>query len=714
MTRVADLLSEHPEGWLDDSGAGRGQVDMYTVDAYLFAEPLSERLGEVWERGLRSAARLVDAVADPDGSALTWGRSIGALAVCHTAELAALLLRRGEAADPTRWLHLARTAADRAPDWFTDGLINAHAHRAVDAYRGPFRRLQMTLDCAGKLVSAALDLRAAASNSVLWHDDRHTAGSRAKERGLGDERDEWLSFGEGAGVWARREPRLGLVLPVVGGPGASYAPAPRRNGRFEVPVDSPLACFVPHRLARRASLRTRRSRQRGRVTSQACSAYGMKASRRPAAALLGEEAERLDAQRAASYEVRGRTLVVDEDLSFAEPPGALAVLVPETPGQPLHVAADCAVTTVDVDGLAEWRSATGELSTVHQIEPAPAERVRFRWSVTVKLRVLSTARHHWYHECQYGPLADRVAADRPFPYHLLDSPDRLARELADVDVLHLHWPEWLTGLDPARNERIVRTLSDIGVPVVWTQHNLAPHAAPDEVALYQTWAGLAAGVIHHSNWGQAAITERYRFRPDARHAVIPHGHWGPLMDGFEQIDRSAAEAELGLEPCALRIGLVGAPRPGKDTQLLLDGFAASTRPDVQLLVLSLSDEDVPDDPRITALPYEEVPRDQYDRRLATIDVLALPLEGGTYLTTGQVADAVGAGIPALTSSWPYLAEVLGDAAIPYGRTAADLAATIDGLDDGTPPMLRRLLRGSPRSPRSRHTPSVRRCCRSVG
>src|SRR5678816_4431179 len=107
------------------------------------------------------------------------------------------------------------------------------------------------------------------------------------------------------------------------------------------------------------------------------------------------------------------------------------------------------------------------------------------------------------------------------------------------------------------------------------------------------------------------------------------------------------------------------------------------RDDVQLLVLNHDGETVPDDPRITALPYAEVPRDVYDRRLATVDVLAMPLEGGTYLTTGQVADAVGAGLPALVSPWSYLAEALGGLAIPYGRTAADLAATIDALDDAT-------------------------------
>src|SRR5262249_25451698 len=81
--------------------------------------------------------------------------------------------------------------------------------------------------------------------------------------------------------------------------------------------------------------------------------------------------------------------------------------------------------TVDVDGLAEWRSVEGELRVVHQVELPPAPAVRFRWTVTPKLRVVSTAAHHWYHACLYASLADRVDV-RAVPYHLLDDPDRLA------------------------------------------------------------------------------------------------------------------------------------------------------------------------------------------------------------------------------------------------------------------------------------------------
>ena len=728
VERVAALLGESPEGWLDDSQTGRGQVDMYTVDAYLFAEPFSDRLGAVWDRGLAAAARLVEAVVTPGGAALPWGRSIGALAVCHSGELAALLLRRahegGPPVDAGRWWGVARAAATGAAGWFDGGLVVAHKRRAPFRYRGPFRRLQMTLDCAGKLVVAALDLRRAGAEAVAGEPvvvgradavdgataagdrDRRDGGAGATTRDRGatgdradgrtgppppgpprafDPRDEWISFGDRIGVWAHRDPRLPFALPVVGGPGADYAPTPRQPGGFEVPTDQPLACFVP--LAWRGEARFAPGGRAWAVEHARGTLDLAHDTFLDTGAALGDEPSVLPGERRARYTVDGRTLTVDERLSFPDrAPGALAVLVPQMPGQPLHVTADGPaverVTTVDVDGLAEWRSVDGEIAAVHQVELRPGAEVAFRWSVTRKLRVVSTAHHHWYHQCLYASLGDRVDV-RPVPYHLLDDADRLAAAFATVDVLHLHWPEWLTGMSASRARRVAETIRAIGVPVVWTQHNLAPHTAPDHGDLYRPWAETAAGVIHHSRWGEAAVRARYDFAPSAVHRVVPHGHWGPLMTPRAQVDRAAAEAELGLTPAGLRIGLVGAPRPGKDTQLLIDGVHAATQDDVQLLVLSGDGEDDRGDPRITVLPYDEVPRDVYDRRLATIDVLALPLEGGTYLTTGQVADAVGAGLPALVSGWPYLAEVLGDAAIPYGRTAADLAATIDGLDEPT-------------------------------
>jgi glycosyltransferase involved in cell wall biosynthesis len=683
LGRAADLLGEHPRGILDDSTTGRGQVDMYTVDAYLFAEPLSAELGDVWDRGVAGALDLVGTTATPDGSALAWGRSIGVLAVCHTVELAALALRRDLVEDRARWLGLAATATHAAPAWFARGLVTSHQHRSPFRYRGPHRRLQMTLDCLGKLAQAALDLEAAA--------DALGGLAPAPPEVVFDDRDRWFAFDErGGGVWVHRSPGLALQLPVVGGVVSDYGPAPRDPGRFEVPVDRPLLTWVP--VAHVGDVRHGPGGRAAEV-EHAPGSLTLVHDRFLASQLAPGEADprQIGAHRRATYEVQGRSLVCDDEVRLDEAPTALAWTVPEAAGRPLHVRFETDAAhhagEVDVDGLTEWRSVFGELPRVHQLDLEPTSQVRVRWEVTPAIRVVASDARHWYHRSLYDPLAGRVA-DRQLALHLLDDPDRLAARLRDIDVLHLHWPEWCTGLDPDRARRVAEAVHSAGVRIAWTQHNRAPHHAPDDDRAYHAWAEAADLVLHHSEWGMAEMRARLPFRDDALHRVVAHPHFASLGGVAHHPDpsiraaaRTRAEAELGLAPVRLRVGVVGAPRPGKDTALVIDGVARCRRDDVGLLVLSGDGEEVPDDPRITVLAHEHVDRDTYEHRLACIDVLVLPLEGGSYLTTGQVADAVGAGLPALVSPWPYLHEVLGDAAIPYGRTADELAATLDGLDD---------------------------------
>jgi glycosyltransferase involved in cell wall biosynthesis len=387
--------------------------------------------------------------------------------------------------------------------------------------------------------------------------------------------------------------------------------------------------------------------------------------------------------------VVGRTLVVDEELTFEKAPDAVALQVTEAVDRPLRfdVEADLshAVDVVDTAGLKEYRSFWGELPRVHQVDLQPAPSMRFRWSVTPKVRVASSGYGHHYDDGLYRHLTADVDRARLRTERLRD-PEALARSLQAVDVLHLHWPEWTTGIDVECARVFVDVLRACDVRILWTMHNLAPHGAPTDesaTALYQLWAGAADAVLHHSEWGRAVALKRYRYRPDALHRVVPHLHWGELMDAPKQPERAEAEQALGLEPCALRIGLVGAPRGEKDTQLVLDAFAATTRDDVQLLVCSLDDERVPDDPRIKAMPYEMVPRRVYDERLRCIDVFVLPFSSSGMLTTGTVGDVVATGAPALVSGWPYLHEALGDAGIPYGAGAGDLTERIQTLDAET-------------------------------
>jgi hypothetical protein len=112
----------------------------------------------------------------------------------------------------------------------------------------------------------------------------------------------------------------------------------------------------------------------------------------------------------------------------------------------------------------------------------------------------------------------------------------------------------------------------------------------------------------------------------------------------------------------------------------MEAFASVDRDELGLVVLCLGeDETPPADPRIVAWPYEYVDRDVYDRRLAALDVVALPFDpDGQMLTTGVVGDVVGLGLPALVSDWPYLVESLGEAGIPVGSTTTSIA---QGLRD---------------------------------
>src|SRR5262249_11440446 len=146
---------------------GSSVYDIYTADLYLFSEPFANYFKEVWEHGARSATSLVERTITSSGVAFPWGRSSGALAVCITIELGGLALRYGLTHDPGRWLTLTQVAFQNIPSWFSDaGLISAHQNRSPYNYRGPYRRLQMTFNCLGKLAWSAIAIKAAASSVV--------------------------------------------------------------------------------------------------------------------------------------------------------------------------------------------------------------------------------------------------------------------------------------------------------------------------------------------------------------------------------------------------------------------------------------------------------------------------------------------------------------------------------------------------------------------
>ncbi|MFZ4519948.1 MAG: hypothetical protein ACOYOP_16275 [Microthrixaceae bacterium] len=683
LERARSVLAANPARFLDDSNHGVGRYDIYTADVWLFTETMAERLEPLWSEGFATAVDLVEAALADDGTAVAWGRSTGSLGGALTVELAAAALARGVGDDPRRWLARGIRATDSMPRWFTNGVVDAHRHRSPYEYRGPFRRLQLTLDLLGKLAWAANEL-----------DGLPGGGPEpVADHELDSPLDRFIPFEQGsrAGVWARRDRTGATVVPFVGATRSDYLAAPRAPGRYEVPVDSELACWVPmawvgdRRMVPSGRPVTLEHRQ-GTVTA---TWDGLRS---------GAELDPLptDADVAGTvtgtWTAIGRALEVrwDLDLRPAEdrPMRALTHLVPERADRPLRVewrvrGAEATADRVLVDGMAEWRSFWSTASHVHQLDVTPVPRHTVVLTVEPKLRVASSAHGHHYHRSLYGPLAGHVW-DRPSPWGPLGDgsvdPDT-------VDLFHLHWPEWVAFDDEGTHRAVIEDLSARRVPVVWTAHNLTPHDRRPEVydPIYRRWNEAAAAVIHHSHVGRERFLARYGPGGErTRHVVIPHGHFGGLWADHRPT-RTEAEAALGLEPCALRVGLVGAPRADKDVVGFLRAAARSSRADLQVVCWSLLGEEVaevPDDPRLAvAEPYVMVDDATYALRLAACDALALPFDpAGDMAATGTVFDAIGTGLPALCSTWDYLAEVLGDAAVVVGDGPEEIAAALDALD----------------------------------
>ena len=295
---------------------------------------------------------------------------------------------------------------------------------------------------------------------------------------------------------------------------------------------------------------------------------------------------------------------------------------------------------------------------------------------------MTSVQEHRYDAGLYAPLLGQVEQVR-LPTSFPADETELLAALDGVLLFHLHWPELMFGTDLRAHERLIEILGERQIQIVWTQHNLLPHAPHRSwKPIYQRWADVSHGVIHHSNWGMERAREFRQYRPDAVHRVIRHGHWGASRSTDEALDRDELARPYKMSPERTHLGVLGAPRASKDISLAVDGFLASSRDDLDLTIFSLAEhESVPKHPRIYARPYKWVSRHVYNRRLAFIDILLLPIRpDGAMLTTGLIGDAIAVAKPAIVSEWPFLTETFGEAAMIYGSTANDLTRCLDELD----------------------------------
>lgn len=702
------LLKASTLGYFDDSTGGLGRYDIYSPDVMLFLEPLWRRLEpEAVGRLQRVHVELVERLAHENGASVLWGRSIGALSVCLTMEVMAQGLRLGLVADRERATALIGHAFERLKTWFEDDLISAHRYRMTYAYRGLPRLIQMTADCLAKAVASALALKEAEEKGWDW--------SELPRRRLFPECDRWIAFETGrcAGVWVYRRGVWSVQLPAVWGRDAEYAETPRQPGVLETPVDCDMLVGVPRVLTGEADyapsgLPVAVEKEAGGVTLR----YEGFVGKRLEAKSGGEQEISCGGNRRVCYRFTASSMEVEENWSMAGLEGVEAVTydVAES-GRPLTIEVKEGsepspfYSVVGVKGMQAWRGYWGEQSRLHQysfpvVDAMERKGVRFRYTVRPALKVATSPGGHDYVRALMEAFPERTVMEHRTAHGLSpgrESVEGLTGKWAEdaQDVFHLHWPEHLFSqgagvsaeeVDSA-HRALVERLRARGVRVVWTLHNRRPHNRavwPDERAdrLYRLWAGAAAGVIHHSEWGRKVMQADLPWREDARHATVAHGHFG------EQMKTKAARAELerkyGLKPEIVRVGLLGRWQAEKQVEMILSAFEEAA-PEGFELVVTAYDERTPQPKgggagRVVFLPRGNwLARAEIAEHAALCDVLISAHTGERYLTSGVQADAIGVGATMLVPDWAFFREALGDAVFFHGNTPASLREAISKL-----------------------------------
>jgi glycosyltransferase involved in cell wall biosynthesis len=183
---------------------------------------------------------------------------------------------------------------------------------------------------------------------------------------------------------------------------------------------------------------------------------------------------------------------------------------------------------------------------------------------------------------------------------LTHSSDAFWEMRGDYDIVHLHFPEYLTyaiqdaytnGLDAGligETEKRLRFWAD-RARLVATRHNSLPHAAlgnPMWEKMYDMYYRYMDGVAHFSKGGieefrrRHGNTDFYR-EHEPLHTVIPHQNYASLPN---QISREGARARLGIGAESNVMLVFGAIRNFEERELILRTFRGLKVPRKVLLV----------------------------------------------------------------------------------------------------------------------------------
>jgi glycosyltransferase involved in cell wall biosynthesis len=238
----------------------------------------------------------------------------------------------------------------------------------------------------------------------------------------------------------------------------------------------------------------------------------------------------------------------------------------------------------------------------------------------------------------------------------------------------------------------VRVIKACGIKVIYTVHNLLPHADGERFReLYARVYKLADHLICHDNTSAARLSTEFGV-PAGRLSVIPHG---PLLEPERHSDSGHARARLGVNPDSCVVLWQGILRPYKGLSFLLEAWreVCASEGRATLLVAGSGD---PEETRVIETQIDKmglrarvhtefrfISLEALEDYFTAADVLVYPYSQIT--TSGALMTGIVRGKAIVATTLPVFERVLADGVtgllVPYGDVRALSRALLRVIQD---------------------------------
>jgi beta-1,4-mannosyltransferase len=283
----------------------------------------------------------------------------------------------------------------------------------------------------------------------------------------------------------------------------------------------------------------------------------------------------------------------------------------------------------------------------------------------------------------YQALLYQQAWQQGFAPVALSTPQDFAQLLEGCEdhvtpVLHLHWTlEVLRGIDDVMEARaqmarflaLLDAFTAAGGLIVWTVHNVLPHDCtfPDLESALQREIVERAHVVHVLTRSTSeAVADQFTI-PASKVLHVPHPHY--IGSYADTLTREQARFDIGVEPDQIVYSMLGAIKPYKGLEDLLDAFdvLAAREPGRRCLVVAgLPDADGSVDDLLVRceshpdvrLRAERVPDVDMQRYLKAADIAVLPYRRS--LNSGVLLLSMSFGVPVVVPDLGSTSEIVDD------------------------------------------------------